>query len=145
MAYPETFTGFQAPEADKYLDFEKGSWSPRPFDDYDVDIQIECCGVCASDLHVIRGDWGRVQYPLTVGHEVVGRVINVGAKVTFAKVGQRVGVGAQVHSCMECRPCKNDNEVYCKQAIHAFGEQYLDTGYITQGGYSSHTRINEYW
>ncbi|KAI6778879.1 alcohol dehydrogenase-like protein [Emericellopsis cladophorae] len=145
MSYPEQFSGFQAPSAENWLDFKKGSWKPRPFGDYDVDIEIECCGVCASDKHTISGDWGDCPYPLAVGHEVVGKVLQVGPKVTLAKVGQRVGVGAQVYSCLECRLCKNDNETYCKHQIDAYGAPYLDTGYTTQGGYSSHTRIHEYW
>ncbi|KAL7960485.1 hypothetical protein V8C34DRAFT_312590 [Trichoderma compactum] len=145
MAVPDRFTGFQSPSAGKWLEFEKGSWEPRPFGDYDVDIKTECCGVCASDRHTISGDWGDCPYPLAVGHEVVGKVIRVGPKVTLAKVGQRVGVGAQVYSCLECRQCKNENETYCKHQIDAYGAPYLDTGYTTQGGYSSHSRIHEYW
>ncbi|KAL7819398.1 GroES-like protein [Trichoderma aethiopicum] len=145
MAVPDKFTGFQSPSADKWLEFEKNSWEPRPFGDYDVDIKTECCGVCASDRHTISGDWGGCPYPLAVGHEVVGKVLRVGPKVTLAKVGQRVGVGAQVWSCLECRQCKNDNETYCKHQIDAYGAPYLDTGFTTQGGYSSHTRIHEYW
>ncbi|KAI5465029.1 chaperonin 10-like protein [Mariannaea sp. PMI_226] len=145
MPVPNKFEGFQSPSVDRPFEFEKGSWEARPFDDYDVDIKIECCGVCASDRHTITGDWGACPYPLAVGHEVVGRVLRVGSKVTLAKVGQRVGCGAQVYSCRQCRQCKNDNETYCKAQIDAYGAPYLDTGYITQGGYSSHTRINEYW
>lgn len=145
MSVPNNFAGFQAPSADKYLEFEKGSWTPRPFGDHDVDIKIECCGVCASDLHTISGEWGGCPYPLAVGHEVVGKVLRVGDKVTLAKAGDRVGVGAQVYSCLECRQCKNDNETYCQHQIDAYGAPYLDTGYTTQGGYSSHTRIHEYW
>lgn len=144
MSYDKV-TGFQAPSAERWLEFEKNTWSPRPLTDHDVDIQIECCGVCASDMHTISGDWGGCPYPLAVGHEVVGKVINVGSKVTLAKVGQRVGVGAQVWSCLECRQCKNDNETYCRHQIDAYGAEYLDTGFITQGGYSSHTRVHEYW
>lgn len=145
MSVPNNFAGFQAPSAEKYLEFEKGSWTPRPFGDHDVDIKIECCGVCASDLHTISGEWGGCPYPLAVGHEVVGKVLRVGDKVTLAKAGDRVGVGAQVYSCLECRQCKNDNETYCQHQIDAYGAKYLDTGYTTQGGYSSHTRIHEYW
>lgn len=144
-AYPDKFTGFQAPSAENWLQFEKNSWTPRPFGPYDVDVQIECCGVCASDMHTISGDWGGCPYPLAVGHEVVGKVLKVGEKVTLAKVGQRVGVGAQVYSCLDCKQCKNDNETYCKHQIDAYGAPYLDTGYTTQGGYSSHTRCHEYW
>ncbi|KAF7564003.1 hypothetical protein G7046_g95 [Stylonectria norvegica] len=145
MSVPDKFQGFQSPSADRWLEFEKGSWQPRPFGEYDVDIKIECCGVCASDMHTISGDWGGCPYPLAVGHEVVGKVLRVGDKVTLAKVGQRVGAGAQVYSCLNCRQCKNDNETYCKDQIDAYGAPYLDTGFTTQGGYSSHTRMNEYW
>ena len=113
MSYPEHIWGFQVPSAENWLEFEKGSWKPRPFGDNDVDIKIECCGVCASDVHTIRGDWGKVLYPLAVGHEVIGKVVRVGAKVTLAELGQRVGVGAQVYSCLNCRHCKNNNETYC--------------------------------
>ncbi|CEJ82026.1 Putative NADP-dependent alcohol dehydrogenase 6 [[Torrubiella] hemipterigena] len=145
MSVPNNFEGFQAPNAENYLDFQKGSWEPRPFGDHDVDIKIECCGVCASDLHTISGEWGGCPYPLAVGHEVVGKVLRVGSKVTLAKEGDRVGVGAQVYSCLECRQCKNNNENYCQHQIDAYGAKYLDTGFTTQGGYSSHTRIHEYW
>ena len=147
MAYPEKFTGFQSPSADKWLEFEKNQWAPRPFGEHDVDIQIECCGVCASDKHCVSGDWGGAPYPLAVGHEVVGKVLRVGDKVTLAKVGQRVGVGAQVWSCGDCRQCKNDNETYCKHQVDAYGAKYpgAPETFVTQGGYSSHTRIHEYW
>ncbi|KAI1273522.1 oxidoreductase [Xylaria sp. FL0933] len=145
MTYPETFQGFQAPSAENWQDFQKRSWEPRPIGDNDVDIKIECCGVCASDVHTIRGDWGEMPYPLAVGHEVVGKVLRVGPNVTLAKVGQRVGVGAQVYSCLECRHCKNNNETYCLQQVNAYGAPYPGTDYITQGGFSSHARIHEYW
>ncbi|KAF4119289.1 alcohol dehydrogenase (NADP+) [Geosmithia morbida] len=145
MSYPEKFLAFQSPSADKWLDFEKNSFVPRPFGDYDVDVKIECCGVCASDKHTISGDWGHCNYPLAVGHEIIGEVVKVGSKVTLAQVGQRVGVGAQVWSCLECRQCKNDNETYCKHLIDTYNAPYLDTGHITQGGYSSHARVHEFW
>ncbi|OAA74510.1 oxidoreductase [Akanthomyces lecanii RCEF 1005] len=145
MSYPEQFTGFQAPSAEAWKDFEKQSWMPRPFEDVDVDIKVECCGVCASDLHKISGEWGACPYPLAVGHEVVGRVVRAGPKVTLAKVGQRVGVGAQVWSCLECRQCKNGNETYCSKQVDAYGSLYPNTQHVTQGGYASHIRIHEYW
>ncbi|KAH6897145.1 chaperonin 10-like protein [Thelonectria olida] len=145
MSSPDQFQGFQSPSADRWLEFEKNSWTPRPFGDNDIDIKIDCCGVCASDRHTISGDWGDCPYPLAVGHEVVGKVVRVGSNVTSAKVGDRVGAGAQVYSCRKCRQCQNDNETYCKHQIDAYGAPYLDTGAITQGGYSSHTRVDEYW
>ncbi|KAI5456167.1 chaperonin 10-like protein [Mariannaea sp. PMI_226] len=111
------------------LEFEKGSWEPHPFGGYDIDIEIECCGVCASDRHTITGDWGDCPYPLVVGHEVVGKVLRVGSRVTLAKASQRVGCGAKT---------------YCKDQIDAYSVPCLNTGYTTYGGYSSHTPIDEY-
>ena len=71
---------------------------------------VEACGVCGSDVHTITGGWGKCHLPLCVGHEIVGVVKKVGPKVTMVKLGQRVGVGAQVSACLECRNCKEDNE-----------------------------------
>lgn len=143
--YPEKFVGYQSPDLEHWNQFKKNSYTPRPFFDDDVDVEIECCGVCASDMHKINGDWGETPYPLTVGHEVVGKVVKVGPKVTLAKVGQRVGVGAQIYSCLKCKECQNDNETYCKHTIDTWGAEYLDTGHITQGGYASHIRVQEFW
>ncbi|KAG8167344.1 hypothetical protein KVR01_003033 [Diaporthe batatas] len=136
MSAPEKFTGFQSPSAENWLDFQKRSWVPRPFGDHDVDVKIECCGVCATDVHVARQDWGETPYP----------VVRVGAKVTLAGVGQRVGIGAQVYSCGDCRHCKNHNETYCKEQVCTYGAPYPGVDhYTTQGGYSSHARVHEYW
>jgi alcohol dehydrogenase (NADP+) len=70
MPYPDKFTGFQVDSAETWLDFKKTEFQPKPFGDYDVDIKIECCGVCASDVHTINGAWGSQHYPLTVGHGI---------------------------------------------------------------------------
>lgn len=70
MPYPETFTGFQVHGPDTWLEFHKNEFTPKPFGDYDVDIKIECCGVCASDIHTISGGWGKQHYPLAVGHGI---------------------------------------------------------------------------
>lgn len=145
MTYPETFAGFQAPSADQCLKFEKRSWKPRPFSDYDVDFEVEYCGVCGTDLHSLSGVWRPYPFPLAVGHEVVGKVVRVGPKVTLAKVGQRVGVGAQAHACLDCRQCNGDNESYCKDMLFTYGAPYLDTGYVMQGEFSSHLRVHEHW
>jgi alcohol dehydrogenase (NADP+) len=70
-------------------DFKKGEFKLKKFEEHDVDIAIEACGVCASDLHTITGGWGDAPLPLCVGHEVVGKVVKVGDKVTNCKVGDR--------------------------------------------------------
>ncbi|KAK5989875.1 NADP-dependent alcohol dehydrogenase VI [Cladobotryum mycophilum] len=145
MSVPEKIVGFQSADAENWLDFQKNEWAPRPFEDHDVDIKIDCCGVCASDMLTVNGDWGACPYPLAVGHEIVGKVLRVGPKVTLVEVGQRVGVGAQCHGCMDCRQCKGDNEQYCKNAVQTYANTYTGTDWTTQGGYASHTRIHEYW
>jgi len=68
MPYPEKFTGFQVHGPETWLEFHKNEFDPKPFGDYDVDVEIECCGVCGSDLHTISGGWGEQHFPLAVGH-----------------------------------------------------------------------------
>ncbi|KAF3179899.1 hypothetical protein TWF106_004690 [Orbilia oligospora] len=144
MVYPETFTAFKSPSAENWSDFQKQDFAPKKLDDNDVDIKIECCGICASDVHKISGQWGDTPYPLAVGHEIVGRVVGVGPKVSSVKVGQRVGMGAQCWSCGDCKQCKNDNETYCKFQKDTYGALQSD-GTISQGGYSSHIRVHDFW
>jgi alcohol dehydrogenase (NADP+) len=69
----------------------------------------------------------------------------VGPKVTLIKEGQRVGVGAQSYSCLDCRQCKNDNETYCTKQLDTYGAVWPETGIVSQGGYSSHVRTHEHW
>lgn len=72
MPYPEKFSGFQVKSAETWQEFHKQEFDPKPFGDYDIDIKIECCGVCSSDVHTVRGDWGAQPYPLAVGHGEFG-------------------------------------------------------------------------
>lgn len=95
-------------------------FKPKPFGERDIDIRIEACGVCGSDVHTITGGWGEASLPLCVGHEIIGSAIKVGDKVTTVKVGDRVGVGAQIWACLECKVCKSDNENYCPHQVGAF-------------------------
>ncbi|KAK3340641.1 chaperonin 10-like protein [Neurospora tetraspora] len=145
MSVPEKFTGFQVNGPETWTEFHKNEFQPKPFGDYDVDIKIECCGVCGSDVHTISGGWGEQKFPLAVGHEIVGTALRVGPKVTLIKPGQRVGVGAQSYSCLDCRQCKNDNETYCRKQLDTYGAVWPDTGIVSQGGYSSHVRTHEHW
>ncbi|EOO02138.1 putative nadp-dependent alcohol dehydrogenase 6 protein [Phaeoacremonium minimum UCRPA7] len=145
MPYPEKFTGFQVNGPDSWTEFHKNEFQPKPFGDYDVDVEIECCGVCGSDVHTLSGGWGEQFWPLAVGHEIVGKAVKVGPKVTLIKEGQRVGVGAQCYSCLECRQCKNENETYCLKQLDTYGSKWPDSGVISQGGYSSHSRTHEHW
>lgn len=117
MPYPEEFEGFMINELGKYKDFKKQTFKPKKFGDNDVDIKIECCGVCGSDVHTITGGWGDAPTPICVGHEVVGKAVKVGSAVKTVKVGDRVGVGAQIWSCLKCPQCKSDNENYCPHMV----------------------------
>jgi len=78
---------------------------------------VEACGVCGSDVHTLTGGWGEAKFPLCVGHEVIGRVVATGKEVTTVKKGDRVGVGAQVWSCLKCKVCKVGQENYCPHLV----------------------------
>ncbi|WP_150254499.1 NAD(P)-dependent alcohol dehydrogenase [Nocardiopsis deserti] len=111
----------------------------------DVLIDIAWAGICHSDIHTVRGDWGEVPYPLTVGHEIAGVVAEVGAEVTRHKVGDRVGVGCMVDSCRECAHCLAGVEQYC---LRGFTDTYNGTdrdGSVTQGGYSERIVVDEHF
>jgi alcohol dehydrogenase (NADP+) len=117
----------------------------KKFEEDDVDIAIDACGVCASDLHTITGGWGEdIPLPLCVGHEIIGKAIKVGSKVKDIKVGDRVGVGAQSGADLTCNNCKADQENYCPNQIDTYGAKYPD-GTVSQGGYSSHARVHQYF
>jgi alcohol dehydrogenase (NADP+) len=108
-----------------WLSLRNKQFKPRLFGDRDVDLQIECCGVCGSDVHKINGGFGPSPLPIAVGHEVVGRAVKVGAGVTTLKVGDRVGVGAQIWSCLNCPQCKSDNENYCPHLVGSYHQPCL--------------------
>ncbi|KAL8827876.1 MAG: hypothetical protein Q9191_002924 [Dirinaria sp. TL-2023a] len=145
MPYPDHFEGFMIQSQDKWTDFKKQEFKVKPFGPRDVDIKIDACGVCGSDVHTINGGWGDAPMPLCVGHEVIGKAIKVGEKVSTVKVGDRVGVGAQIGSCLECKNCNSDNENYCPHQVDTYGAPWPDSGVLSQGGYSSHIRAHEYF
>jgi uncharacterized zinc-type alcohol dehydrogenase-like protein len=111
----------------------------------DVAIDVLFCGMCHSDLHTVRGEWGPVPYPLVPGHEIVGRVTRVGAQVTKFKAGDVVGVGCLVNSCRTCESCKADLEQYCEGTqVWTYGSTDRD-GSVTQGGYSTHVVVDQHF
>ncbi|MET3946654.1 putative zinc-type alcohol dehydrogenase-like protein [Arthrobacter sp. UYCu512] len=109
-----------------------------PKDD-DVEIAIEFCGLCHSDVHATRGEWGTQNYPLVPGHEIVGRVSRVGSAVDEFSLGERVGVGCLVDSCRECESCRDGLEQYCENGMTGtYGaKDRRNRDAITQGGYAT--------
>ncbi len=120
-------------------DFER-----REVGEHDVLIDIKYCGVCHSDLHQVRNEWGGAMYPLVPGHEIVGVVSKVGSKVKKFKEGDLAGVGCFVDSCRECHSCKEGLEQYCEvQNVGTYSSYERDGKTITYGGYSSHIVVDE--
>jgi len=141
--------GVAAPAADKPL-------APWTFDrrepgDSDVSIDVIYCGVCHSDLHTAMNDMGGTKYPCVPGHEVAGVVAAVGPKVTKVKVGDKVGVGCFVDSCLECKECKEGDEQYCRQGMtltynsNPKHGRAGPEGSITYGGYSRNMVVHEHF
>lgn len=107
-------------------------------------IDILYCGVCHSDLHMARNEWGQSIYPMVPGHEIVGRVTAVGAATTKFKVGDIAAVGVIVDSCRACTPCKGGEEHYCEQgATLTYAAKDRVDGSITMGGYSNNYVVDE--
>ncbi len=113
--------------------------------EHDVVIDIKFSGICHSDIHTARDEWGNSPiFPLVPGHEIAGVVRSVGAKVTKYKVGDKVGVGCMVDSCRTCPQCKQDLEQYCDEGFTGtYGVPERDGSGSTQGGYSDVIVVNE--
>ena len=111
---------------------------------HDVQIDILYCGVCHSDVHQVRDEWGGAIFPMVPGHEIVGRVTKVGASVSKFKVGDLAGVGCMVDSCLACDPCKRDLEQFCqKGAAFTYNGTEMDRKTPTYGGYSTQVVVTE--
>ena len=110
----------------------------------DVAIDILHCGVCHSDLHTARSEWGNATYPCVPGHEIVGRVTAIGDGVSKFKVGDIVGVGCMVDSCQHCQPCADGLEQYCENGMTATYDSNEQGSHVnTLGGYSDHIVVYE--
>jgi uncharacterized zinc-type alcohol dehydrogenase-like protein len=110
----------------------------------DVAIAIRWCGVCHSDLHTARGEWGGTRYPCVPGHEIVGEVTAVGSEVTKFAVGDSVGVGCMVDSCLECQSCRDGLEQFCERGFTGtYNGPEQGTGGNTYGGYSDRIVVRE--
>ena len=119
--------------------FERRALRPN-----DISIEILYCGVCHSDLHWAHNDWGWTVFPTVPGHEIVGRVLEVGPEVKRYKMGDHVAVGCMVDSCMECDPCKKGEEQLCREGnTGTYGGLDRVTKQPTLGGYSKHLIVRE--
>ncbi|MCJ2060086.1 NAD(P)-dependent alcohol dehydrogenase [Methylobacterium sp. J-048] len=137
-------TGYAAQTAETPLapfSFERRDPGPS-----DIEIAIVYCGVCHSDLHTVRDEWGGTLYPCVPGHEIVGRVARVGAEVTTFKPGDLAGVGCMVASCRECASCREGLEQYCEPGFTGtYNGPEPQTGGHTFGGYSSHIVVDSHF
>ncbi len=130
-----TATGYQMPSADG--SFEKTTIERRELGPLDVQIEIKYAGICHSDIHTARNEWGNAAYPVVPGHEIAGVVTAVGHEVTRHNVGDRVGVGCFVDSCGRCEACGKGEEQYCGEGVvqtynYPVGDEYTKGGYSTQ-------------
>jgi len=141
QATPAKAYGAQAAEA-PLDELQIARRKPTP---HDVEIDILYCGVCHSDLHTVRSEWGPTTYPCVPGHEIVGKVVSVGEHVGKFKVGDTVGVGCMVDSCRECQYCRKGLEQYCEPGmVGTYGSpDKHGAGPVTYGGYSERIVVDE--
>lgn len=142
-----SFVGLAAKSPSTWSSLEKIEFTPKPVGPHDVDVKIEACGICSLDLHTLKAEWAGpsgVDYPVIAGHEIVGRVTLVGPEVTLLKVGDRVGIGAQVFSCLKCPECGANNEQHCTKAVLTYNSSYED-GSKAWGGYALGIRAHEHF
>ena len=141
MIDAQSYAAFDPKSDLKSWDFQR-----RDVGEKDVQIDILFCGVCHSDLHYARSEWMPVTYPQVVGHEIVGKVVQVGQGVTKHKIGDLVGVGCIVDSCRHCDNCEADMENYCTVGMQGtYMGVEKETGRPTQGGYSTVIVVDEHY
>lgn len=143
MGTPNTKAfGTTAPEASlQQMQIERRAVTSK-----DIEIEILFCGVCHSDLHTARNDWGGTIYPAVPGHEIVGKVTHVGSEVTKLKVGDLAAVGCLVGSCGTCDSCRQDLEQYCLNGfVGTYNGKDKHSGTQTFGGYSERIVVDEHF
>lgn len=128
----KSFAALSADKPLEYYEFDRREPTAK-----DVEVKIHYSGICHSDIHIARGDWGEVEYPCVPGHEIIGEVTRVGSEVTNFKAGDLVGVGVVVNSCGTCDACKRDMEQYCEAGpVYTYNAKDPVDGTDTKGGYS---------
>ncbi|MCH1865645.1 NAD(P)-dependent alcohol dehydrogenase [Nocardioides sp. CFH 31398] len=138
-----TVSALSVPQAS--ASFERTTVDRRDLRPNDVRIDIRFAGICHSDIHQVRGEWGGETFPMVPGHEIIGTVAEVGSEVTEHAVGDTVGVGCFVDSCLECEACKDGEEQYCTKGVV---QTYNDEGYDgekTFGGYSTQVVVRDHF
>lgn len=129
---------------DKHTPLQPFEFGRRDLRADDVHVKILYCGVCHSDIHQARDEWGGSMYPMVPGHEIIGEVVAVGPDITKFKAGDRVGVGVMVDSCCSCKNCNRDMEQYCVEGMTGtYNAMERDGVTIAQGGYSSQIVVKE--
>ncbi len=132
--------------ADKDANFKAMNFSRHPLGSNDILIEILFAGICHSDIHSARSEWAQGFYPMVPGHEIAGRVVAVGSKVSKFKVGDLAGVGCMVNSCGECEACKKSHEQFCDNHKTVYTYNCKDAfhgGEVTHGGYSNNIVVSE--
>src|SRR5947207_1198864 len=132
------YAAHAAKEPLKPFSFERRDPTPN-----DVQLEILYCGVCHSDLHIARNEWGRTTYPCVPGHEIVGRVVKTGKQVKKFKEGDLAAVGCLVDSCRTCPDCDKGLEQFCDGAVFTYNASDKQTGGNTYGGYSKSIVVDQ--
>ena len=125
--------------------FETATLERREVSGDDVRIDISFAGICHSDIHTVREEWGTASFPLTPGHEIVGTVAEIGPDVTKYQIGDTVGVGCFVNSCGTCAACKDGEEQFCAEGVVPTYNGKDHDGTATQGGYSQGIVVREHF
>lgn len=135
----KAYAAYDAKTPLKPFGFERKEVGPKQ-----VQIEILYSGVCHSDIHTAKGDWGPAIYPLVPGHEIVGKIVAVGSEVSKFKVGDLAGVGCFVDSCRQCQNCKDGIEQFCDEGMTGTYNSYeRGTDIPTYGGYSTSITVDE--
>ncbi|KAJ1995186.1 hypothetical protein GGI25_002106 [Coemansia spiralis] len=119
------------------------TYKPRPLGEHNIEVKIEYTGICGSDLHTIKEEWESTSYPAIVGHEIIGKIVTKGEKVTEFSEGDVVGIGAQVYGCLQgkCQACSHGLDPHCPKAVYTYNSKYPD-GQQAQGGYADAVRVD---